>query len=116
MATRNGVGGSNEPVKLLDEYQLEVPNHFKKEWKFTDEKVAEAFVDQCLAKGMVLDGHCVKEGKFNCEPDENGVYTIIHCPVGQMVVKCVEKATEMMNAPLKITGEYLTGANWGQCH
>lgn len=116
MATRNGVGGSNEPVKLLDEYQLEVPEKFRKIWKFKKEEEAKAFVEQCLAKGMVMDGHCVKEGKFKCSPDEDGVYTITHCPVGQMVVKCVEQATRMMNAPLKITGEYLTGANWGECH
>lgn len=116
MATRDGVGEINDLVKLLDEYQLEVPNKFKKEWRFTVEAEAKAFVEACLAKGMVMDGHCVKEGKFKCSPDENGVYTIVHCPVGQMVVKCVEQATRMMNAPLKITGEYLTGANWGECH
>lgn len=116
MATRDGVGEINDLVKLLDEYQLEVPNKFKKEWKFTVEAEAKAFVEACLAKGMVMDGHCVKEGKFKCDPDEKGVYTIIYCPVGEMVVKCVEQATRMMNAPLKITGEYLTGANWGECH
>ena len=115
MATRNGVGGNNEPVKLLDEYQLEVPHKFKKEWKFNDEATAKAFVEQCLAKGLVLDGHCVKEGKFKCDPDENGAYTIIHCPVGQMVVKCVEQAAKMMKSPVHITGEYLTGTSWGDC-
>lgn len=108
--------GVRRIIYYHDEYQLEVPNKFKKEWKFTVEAEAKAFVEACLAKGMVMDGHCVKEGKFKCSPDENGVYTIVHCPVGQMVVKCVEQATRMMNAPLMITGEYLTGANWGECH
>jgi len=108
--------GVRRIIYYHDEYQLEVPEKFRKVWKFKKEEEAKAFVEQCLAKGMVMDGHCVKEGKFKCDPDEDGVYTIIHCPVGQMVVKCVEQATRMMKAPLKITGEYLTGANWGECH
>lgn len=108
--------GVRRIIYYHDEYQLEVPHKFKKEWKFNDEATAKAFVEQCLAKGLVLDGHCVKEGKFKCDPDENGVYTIIHCPVGQMVVKCVEQAAKMMKSPVHITGEYLTGTSWGDCH
>lgn len=116
MATRNGVGGSNGPVKLLDEYQLEVPEKFKKVWKFDNEADAKAFVEACLAKKMVLDDHCVKEGKFKCDPDENGIYTIIYCPVGEMVVRCVEQAAKMMKSPVHITGAYLTGYTWGDAH
>ncbi|AEZ66172.1 DNA polymerase [Pectobacterium phage phiTE] len=116
MATRYGVGEINDLVKLLDEYQLEVPHKFKKEWKFNDEATAKAFVEQCLAKGMVMEGRCVKEGKFKCDPDESGVYTVVYCPVGHMVVKCVEQAARMMKSPVFITGEYLTGESWGTCH
>lgn len=116
MATRQGVGESNDLVKLLDEYQLEVPHSFKKTWTFTEEEKAKAFVEECLKKRMVLDGHCVKEGKFKCDPDENGVFTITYCPVGEMVVRCVEQAAKMMKSPVHITGEYLCGANWGECH
>lgn len=116
MATRYGVGEINDLVKLLDEYQLEVPHKFKKAWKFTNEAQAKTFVEACLAKGMVMEGRCVKEGKFKCDPDEDGIYNVVHCPVGQMVVKCVEKAAQMMNSPVHITGEYLTGSSWGECH
>lgn len=108
--------GVRRIIYYHDEYQLEVPHKFKKVWRFTDEAKAKAFVEQCLAKGLVLDGHCVKEGKFKCDPDEDGVYNIIHCPVGQMVVKCVEQAAKMMKSPVHITGEYLTGTSWGDCH
>lgn len=108
--------GVRRIIYYHDEYQLEVPHKFKKVWRFTDEARAKAFVEQCLAKGLVLDGHCVKEGKFKCDPDEDGVYNIIHCPVGQMVVKCVEQAAKMMKSPVHITGEYLTGTSWGDCH
>lgn len=116
MATRKGVGRINEPVKLLDEYQLEVPDSFKQSWTFNSEADAKAFVEACLAKKMIMDGHCVKEGKFKCDPDDNGVYTIVYCPVGEMVVRCVEKAAQLMKSPVHITGEYLTGLNWGDCH
>ncbi|WBF77590.1 DNA-directed DNA polymerase [Escherichia phage A73] len=116
MATCNDVGESNDLVKLLDEYQLEVPHKFKKTWTFDNEADAKKFVEACLAKKMILDGHCVKEGKFKCDPDENGIYTIMYCPVGEMVVRCVEQAARMMKSPVHITGEYLTGMNWGACH
>ncbi|QYC52566.1 DNA polymerase I [Salmonella phage SSBI34] len=108
--------GVRRIIYYHDEYQLEVPNKFKREWKFDNEAEAKAFVEDCLKKRMVLDGHCVKEGKFKCDPDENGIFTIIYCPVGEMVVRCVEQAAKMMKAPVHITGEYLTGLNWGQCH
>lgn len=116
MATRNGVGESNDLVKLLDEYQLEVPEHFKQVKIFNTEAEAKEYVEVCIAKGMKLDGHCVKEGKFKCDPNEDGTYTIIYCPVGEMVVKCIERATRMMKIPVKITGEYLCGYSWADCH
>lgn len=108
--------GVRRTIYYHDEYQLEVPDSFKQSWTFTNEADAKAFVEACLAKKMVMDGHCVKEGKFKCDPDENGVYTIVYCPVGEMVVRCVEKAAQLMKSPVHITGEYLTGLNWGDCH
>ena len=108
--------GVRRTIYYHDEYQLEVPHSFKKQWTFTKEAEAKAFVEACLSKKMVLDGHCVKEGKFKCDPDENGVYTITYCPVGEMVVRCVEKAAQLMKSPVHITGEYLCGMTWGDCH
>ncbi|UZZ63965.1 DNA-directed DNA polymerase [Escherichia phage A7_1] len=108
--------GVRRIIYYHDEYQLEVPHKFKKTWTFDNEADAKKFVEACLAKKMVLDGHCVKEGKFKCDPDENGIFTITYCPVGEMVVRCVEQAAKMMKSPVMITGEYLTGMNWGACH
>lgn len=108
--------GVRRTIYYHDEYQLEVPEKFKKVWKFDNEADAKAFVEACLAKKMVLDDHCVKEGKFKCDPDENGIYTIIYCPVGEMVVRCVEQAAKMMKSPVHITGAYLTGYTWGDAH
>lgn len=108
--------GVRRIIYYHDEYQLEVPHKFKKTWTFDNEADAKKFVEACLAKKMILDGHCVKEGKFKCDPDENGIYTIMYCPVGEMVVRCVEQAARMMKSPVHITGEYLTGMNWGACH
>lgn len=108
--------GVRRIIYYHDEYQLEVPERFKKVWKFSDEEEARKFVESCLAKKMVLDGHCVKEGKFKCDPDENGIYHITYCPVGEMVVRCIERSAKMMNSPVFITGEYLTGYSWAECH
>ena len=108
--------GVRRTIYYHDEYQLEVPEKFKKVWKFDNEADAKAFVDACLAKKMVLEGHCVKEGKFKCDPDENGIFTITYCPVGEMVVRCVEQAAKMMKSPVHITGEYLCGYTWGDAH
>ena len=132
MATRNGVGESNDLVKLLDEYQLQVPLKYRKEWRFDTLEAATAFVDEMESKGRVLDGHdwrkVVKDENGDKMKDENGntVYEgifgddgkilIQYCPVGEMVVKCVEKAARMMGSPVHITGAYLTGYNWADCH
>lgn len=130
MATRYGVGGINEPVKLLDEYQLQVPLHYRKVWEFDTIAEAEAFMES--QKGRVFDGHeykkAVKDDNGDKVKDENGdtVYKpvlnengkiqIQYCPVGEMVVKCVEKAARIMGSPVHITGAYLTGNNWADCH
>lgn len=127
MATRNGVGEINELVKLLDEYQLEVPNSFKKVWEFNTLEEADAFVKQVTEKGRVLDGHDYKtqlkdengdkiKDKFKPILNSRGKIEIGYCPVGEMVVKCVEQAARMMQSPVHITGAYLTGMSWGDCH
>lgn len=127
MATRNGVGEINDLVKLLDEYQLQVPKKYLQKWEFDTIEEADAFVADCEAKGRVLDGHPYKEalkdmegnkikGQYVPVLNENGKLQVQYCPVGEMVVKCVEKAAKMMGSPVMITGAYLTGRNWSECH
>lgn len=132
MATRNGVGERNDLVKLLDEYQLQVPKKYLKKWKFDTLEEATAFVTEWEAKGRVFDGHewrkavkdengeKVKDAEGNTVYEgifgEDGKIQIQYCPVGEMVVKCVEKAAKMMGSPVHITGAYLTGRNWAECH
>lgn len=131
MATQSGkpcgVGEHNELVKLLDEYQLQVPKKYLKKWEFNTLEEADAFVATCKAKGRVLDGHEYKtqvkdadgnkvKGQYTPVLNENGKVQLQYCPVGEMVVKCIEKAAKMMGSPVHITGAYLTGANWAQCH
>lgn len=127
MATRNGVGEINDLAKLLDEYQLQVPLKYLKKWEFDTLEEADAFVKEWEAKGRVFDGHEYKEavkdeegnkikGQFTPILNENGKIQIQYCPVGEMVVKCVEKAARMMGSPVHITGAYLTGKSWADCH
>ncbi|UYL84800.1 hypothetical protein pEaSNUABM55_00002 [Erwinia phage pEa_SNUABM_55] len=110
-----------------DEYQLQVPKKYLQKWEFDTLEEADAFAAACAAKGRVLDGHDYKEplkdlegnkikGQFTPVLNENGKIQIQYCPVGEMVVKCVEKAAKMMGSPVHITGAYLTGNNWAECH
>lgn len=115
-----------------DEYQLQVPNKYRKTWYFDTIEETEAFLKKGKAEGRHFDGHKYKKavldaegkevkdaaGEVIYEPilSENGKIKVMYCPVGEMVVKCVEKAAQMMNSPVHITGDYLTGQNWAQCH
>lgn len=119
--------GVRRTIYYHDEYQLEVPNHFKKVWEFDTLEAADAFVAKCEADGLILDGHDYKDqvkdeegnkvkGKFTPILNANGKIEIGYCPVGEMVVRCVEKAAQMMSSPVHITGAYLTGQNWADCH
>ena len=119
--------GVRRTIYYHDEYQLEVPEHFRKTWEFDTIEQADAFKAECEAKGMKLDGHPYKEAKKDADGNkikgefvpvlnENGKLQIRYCPVGEMVVRCVEQAAKMMQSPVFITGEYLTGRNWAECH
>lgn len=115
-----------------DEYQLQVPKKYLKKWEFDTLEEATAFVKEWEAKGRVFDGHewrkavkdengdKVKDAEGNTVYEgifgDDGKIHIQYCPVGEMVVKCVEKAARIMGSPVHITGAYLTGANWAQCH
>lgn len=116
MATRNGVGETNDLVKLLDEIQVQVPEKFKKITEHDTLQDAQEYVDMMIEKGHCFDGHYVKAGKVISEPDSEGKYKILYCPVGELATKCVEKASRMMQLPVLITGEYLCGYTWADSH
>lgn len=115
-----------------DEYQLQVPKKYLKKWEFDTLEEATAFVKEWEAKGRVFDGHewrkavkdengdKVKDAEGNTVYEgifgEDGKIHIQYCPVGEMVVRCVEKAARIMGSPVHITGAYLTGRNWSDCH
>lgn len=115
-----------------DEYQLQVPKKYLKKWEFDTLEEATAFVKEWEAKGRVFDGHewrkavkdengdKVKDAEGNTVYEgifgEDGKIHIQYCPVGEMVVKCVEKAARIMGSPVHITGAYLTGRSWADCH
>ena len=112
----------------MDEYQLQVPNKYRQIYEFDTIEQAEEF----MKDGRVYDGHKYKKAVKDENGDEmkdsagntiykpilndNGKVQITYCPVGEMVVKCVEKASRVMKLPVLITGEYLCGQNWAECH
>lgn len=112
--------GARRIIYYHDEYQLQVPKHFMKKWEFDVLDEAEAFAKSLKDQGRHIDGHkrFTKEddGSITEIRNENGKFEVIYCPVGEMVVKCVEKAAQMMGSPVHITGDYLTGTNWATCH
>ena len=119
--------GVRRTIYYHDEYQLQVPNKFKRIWEFNTIPEAEAFIAKMDADKRVLEGRDIKEpvkdangdkvkGQFKPVLNANGKIQVTYCPVGEMVVKCVEKAASMMKSPVHITGAYLTGQSWGDCH
>lgn len=107
----------------MDEYQIQVPKKFVKlipinldgiERKLNKKGNLESDAELAtrLAKDISYNGKLMG-GKPMCV---NGVWNAVYSPVGELMVKCVEKAAKLMMLPVNITGEYLTGRNWAECH
>lgn len=111
------MGESNDLVKRLDEIQCQVPEEFKDVKVFSSVEEAQKYCDDKTKNDRyVFDGHCFKGGEVVATPNEKGEVKIVRCPVGELLVRCVERAVKVMNIPVHITGEYLTGTDWSQCH
>lgn len=124
--------GVRRIIYYHDEYQLQVPLNFRKFYYFDTIEELEAFKAKQEAKGTIFDGHKYKKerrdenGEKMVDKDGNQLYdpilnedgklTLMYCPVGEMVVKCFWQASKMLGVPFQITGEYLTGRSWGECH
>lgn len=108
--------GVRRIIYYHDEFQLEVPEKYKEVRYYTSLEEAQRYVTLEIKAGKVFEGHTVKEGKVICEADSQGRYMVSYCPVGEMVVRSIEKAAKVMKAPVFITGEYLCGYSWGGCH
>ncbi|QHR73593.1 DNA polymerase [Escherichia phage naam] len=126
--------GVRRIIYYHDEYQLQVPDtpKYKTVYTFDTIEELEAFKAEQESKLHVFDGHKYKkarkdeDGNEVVDRDGNTVYDpilnddgkleLIWSPVGEMVVHCFWQASKMMGVPFQITGEYLCGRNWGDCH
>ncbi len=126
--------GVRRIIYYHDEYQLQVPDtpKYKTVYTFDTIEELEAFKAEQEAKLHVFDGHKYKKARKDengnevVDRDGNTVYDpilnddgkleLIWSPVGEMVVHCFWQASKMMGVPFQITGEYLCGRNWGDCH
>lgn len=126
--------GVRRIIYYHDEYQLQVPDtpKYKTVYTFDTIEELETFKAKQEAKLHVFDGHKYKkarkdeDGNEMVDKDGNTVYDpilnddgkleLIWSPVGEMVVHCFWQASKMMGVPFQITGEYLCGRNWGDCH
>lgn len=117
-----------------DEYQYEIPDNgmFKVVYEFDTLEELEKFKAEEEAKGRIFTGNKYKKarkdengeevvdsnGKTVYDPimNENGKCQLIHCKVGEMVIKCFHQASRIMKVPFQITGEGLVGRNWSECH
>lgn len=117
-----------------DEYQYEIPDNgmFKTVYEFDTLEELEKFKAEEEAKGRIFTGNKYKKarkdengeevvdsnGKTVYDPilNENGKCQLIHCKVGEMVIKCFHQASRIMKVPFQITGEGLVGRNWAECH
>lgn len=126
--------GVRRIIYYHDEYQLQVPDtpKYKTVYTFDTIEELEAFKAEQESKLHVFDGHKYKKARKDengnevVDRDGNTVYDpilnddgkleLIWSPVGEMVVHCFWQASKMMGVPFQITGEYLCGRNWGDCH
>lgn len=118
--------GVRRIIYYHDEYQLQVPDtpKYKTVYTFDTIEELEAFKAEQEAKLHVFDGHKYKkarkdeDGNTVYDPilNDDGKLELIWSPVGEMVVHCFWQASKMMGVPFQITGEYLCGRNWGDCH
>lgn len=126
--------GVRRIIYYHDEYQYEIPDNgmFKTIYEFDTLEELEKFKAEEEAKGRIFTGNKYKkarkdengeevvdsDGKTVYDPiiNENGKCQLIHCKVGEMVVKCFHQAARIMKAPFQITGEGLVGDSWGTTH
>lgn len=126
--------GVRRIIYYHDEFQYEIPDNgmFKTVYEFDTLEELEKFKAEEEAKGRIFTGNKYKkarkdengeevvdsDGKTVYDPiiNENGKCQLIHCKVGEMVVKCFHQAARIMKAPFQITGEGLVGYSWGECH
>lgn len=126
--------GVRRIIYYHDEFQYEIPDNgmFKTVYEFDTLEGLEKFKAEEEAKGRIFTGNKYKkarkdengkevvdsDGKTVYDPiiNENGKCQLIHCKVGEMVVKCFHQASRIMKAPFQISGEGLVGYSWGECH
>lgn len=125
--------GVRRIIYYHDEFQYEIPDNgmFKTIYEFDTLEELEKFKAEEEAKGRIFTGNKYKKarkdengevvdsnGKTVYDPiiNENGKCQLIHCKVGEMVVKCFHQAARIMKAPFQISGEGLVGYSWGECH
>lgn len=126
--------GVRRIIYYHDEYQYEIPDNglFKTVYEFDTLEELEKFKAEEEAKGRIFTGNKYKkarkdengeevvdsDGKTVYDPiiNENGKCQLIHCKVGEMVVKCFHQAARIMKAPFQISGEGLVGDSWGTTH
>lgn len=126
--------GVRRIIYYHDEFQYEIPDNgmFKTVYEFDTLEELEKFKAEEEAKGRIFTGNKYKKarkdengeevvdsnGKTVYDPiiNENGKCQLIHCKVGEMVVKCFHQAARIMKAPFQISGEGLVGYSWGECH
>lgn len=102
MATRNGVGVSNEHIKQLDEAQFEVSKSLITWKRFSTKELAKEFLEKnkCWV-GIV---------------ESKGAFFVASSKVNDIAIKAVELTNKYykLNVPLAIDPQY--GRNWAECH
>ena len=115
-----------EHPELVDEYQIQTPKSFVKllpiifdgKERLLNKKgelESDSELANRLAKEIAIENR-IMAGKPKLI---NGEWFAAYSPVGELMVKCVEKAAQIMGFPVHITGEYLVGLpseGWAGTH
>ena len=65
------------------------------------------------AEDLKIDGFVLAG---NIRLFDDGSFGKGYTKAGQLMVEAIEEATKQMGCPFDISGEYMIGRNWGECH
>lgn len=68
---------------------------------------------QKQASGLVVEGFMLAANTYVFE---TGAIGRCYSRAGVLMVEAIEEAYKQLNCPVHITGEYLAGKNWANCH
>lgn len=83
---------------------------------FFDKALGGIKVDPCGVPGYLYNGHWVYRLAFFHDELQLSCPPSIADEIGKIGVECISKAGRYLKMRVPMTGEYIVGSNWAECH